>query len=484
MVNGVVSGLFSRINGAQSTQTGQQPGAPSGGMQNGPQGAVAASPTGTATDSSRPTSFDEPADRYGFTPNPLNLSQQDTTLLHMFAPQMAEGLDKGEADALAKAQVRAQLQGSPLVLAESFAKNPYAAQAMMQPQNRNVLGQWPTLAIRNNVDPKTLMGPNADYYVRLVATMEANRQRAELKMAPLPMPVGYQDVNGPYGQHAQVQLGGETPGKETEIIGQKLPTFSPEKGTDQATGKDVIKMLQTSPGGLPSGLGGGTLGTTSGGTGVPRTGGIGTVVGAPVDMGYPKQSPENEKAGTFATMLRSGMQNAIKMESNKVYFTPYERTVIINGIASEGGGGVIPGSEALSQYLSQNAVTKFSPEKAEYLASVLPMIQASVHQIGGVRITPGGIRADFDKLVPLNGDDKSAYAQVMRNREGLYRSTLNSAGPAANSPLMPDLGEDVATYRAGETPSWLSGGSNSTIAPFADAAKEARYQQYLKARRK
>lgn len=395
-------------SGSQSTQTGQQPGGATdtggSGVTTGPQGAVAASPPNAGSDN------------YGFMPN--SMSQQSREIIGALAPNMLKGIDEGDKSALGAAQIRSQLPGSPLVALQSFASNPQAGKALLRPENANIIRQWPALAQRNGVNPQDM----SDYNVRLVATLEANKARAQLSLPLLPMPVGYRDVEGPYGEHSQIQMGGETPGKESEITGQKPPTFTGEKGHDIATGKDTLQMVQTSPGGMPSGLSGADRGASTG------AGGVGSLQGPSIDMGYPAPSSENVKQAGFAEVFQNGLKGMRKQEANGFQLSPSMRAQLIDIAVNED-------DSATHNFISQELLAhRKDPQFQSYMAAMAPVIQAASHDQSGARLNSTTIRSNLEGMIPIDVKNKDAM-DIMEGTRNSFQKAMNvGAGPLAFSP--------------------------------------------------
>jgi hypothetical protein len=392
--------LGQALSGNQSPQNGA--GGSSAGIENGPQGSVSAD--------SQPD--------YGFQPS--NLSQGSRRAIGMLAPEMLKGMDEGDASALGAAQLRSQLQGSPLSVIQAFAGNPNAADALAQPQNAQWLARWPMLARKWGYDPKDMSNIN----VQLAATQEANQQRATLKLPPLPMPVGYKDVNGPYGEHGQVQIGGETPGKETEVTAQKPPSYEAQKGYNTKTGQNTVSMLQTSPGGLPSGFGG-----PQG----PRqpSGGVGAV-GSPTDVGYAPPSTENIKQVGFAEVMQNGLKGMRALESKGFQLSPSERAQLIDVAVNEDAG-------VLHNWTSQELLAhKQDPYFKQYMASMMPVIQAVSHDQSGARLNPTTIRSNLEGIIPVDVKDTDAMKTINGTRDSFQKAMNVGAGSAAFTPEFKD----------------------------------------------
>jgi hypothetical protein len=366
--------------------------------------------------------------------------------------------DKLNADILQHQNEVKKLQAAPREAeAENIVTSPDPARLLMG--NPNYMAGWkafaPMIADQNGkpldpLDHKNMTPEN----IRVAATMARNQIRATYGGEPLPMPAGYRPMYGPNGQFGQMQVGGkEGSGSIKELSQQQPPGYTPEISTDFA-GHKTAAMLQTKPGGAPA-FGGPGVANGSMRPSVPS--GVGSVAGAGIPVGNAPPTPETNSAATVADAMRTGMQSAIKMEQGPkpVRFSPYEATLILNGISSEGGGSIVPGYGALSEYLSEKGQSNLSPEKQQYLAAVLPMVEAKITGMPRERVNEGTIKAAFDQLVPRDTTDAAGMAQINQNRESTYRSRLGAAGQSATTPLQPGLQADFAAYSSGSKPSWL-----------------------------
>ena len=104
---------------------------------------------------------------------------------------------------------------------------------------------WQMLAKKYGLDPTKDFNDNA---VRQVFAAHANTLRTALNEPMGEMPDELQDLPGANGQLLQQS---KITGKKTEVVGQKLPTYTMEKRWNPVTGRDEGVMVQTSPGGAP-----------------------------------------------------------------------------------------------------------------------------------------------------------------------------------------------------------------------------------------
>jgi hypothetical protein len=389
---------------------------------------------------------------------------------------------KLNADRLADFNNRQKLAAAPSEAAlMDIVTSPHPERMIMNNAATHIPG-WqafaPTIARPNGkpIDPSDpqQMTPDA---VRAAAITAINTSRARYGGEIMPMPPEYKPLYGPNGQFGQLQLGGkEGSGTIKELSQQQAPGYTPEISTDPNTSQKQATLLQTKPGGLPAFGGPGGGGMPGGNGTVPRGtgGGVGSV-GAPVNVGFAAPTPETEHMATVADTFRTGMQNAQKMEQGPkpVKLTPLQMTVILNGISSEGGGKIIPGVEALGAYITQKTGESLPPNVQQYLASILPMVEAKISTVPRERINEGTIESAFKQLVPTAATDSAGMDQITRNRESIFRSQLSGAGSSAMSSLHPGLRDDVAAYRSGGKPEWLSGSS----APITKTIGGVTYEQ-------
>lgn len=216
------AGLLPGSNGAGA----QNQGGPTGGTQNGPQGAVGA-PQGAFTPSTGSA-----LGMLGFSPEQLgalSLGRGDDPL------KTATGLQDYQ---LKQRQIQAQ---GPLNLAESVASDPNADQIIRN--NPSLQQQWVQLAPRLGLDPfKDLTPENA----RRVATFGYNQVAGQAGLPPKPMPDHQQTIPGALGSIYQrdpltnklTQVKGEEPLKD--VIGANgLPT---NLRASQAEGKQPFNQ--------------------------------------------------------------------------------------------------------------------------------------------------------------------------------------------------------------------------------------------------
>lgn len=400
MYQALAQGMLGQTqSGQQQTQTGQQPGGPTGGVQNGPQGSVA----GTAS----------PSGLTGLSPGTL-------TAMEMLRPGGDPLKAAIEGQNFQRTQQQLQAQG-PLNLIDTVFNSPNPSRVLMM--NPSLMAKWPQVAAQLGIDP---VKGFTDDNVRRGLAMAGNNLRGSVGLPAKDYPNQLQDIEGPYGQHIQKDL---VSGKETEVTGQKPPTYSPEKGYDLKTGQNTVTMVQTSPGGLPF------PGSAANGQ---RGGGVGSV-GQPNDVGYTAPTAPDLKAGMFASEMRSGMNTLTKMENNGFTLNPRTRALVINAATSEDEG-------AIKQLASQEFLMHMSKDDQTYVSALMPMLQAAGHDQSGARLTTSQIRQNIESLLPIDVKNKDAMAQVRENRQGFYMGLLGQAGSAAQLPQYRNtLGSDLRT---------------------------------------
>ena len=111
-----------------------------------------------------------------------------------------------------------------------------------------------------------------------------------------------------------------------------------------------------------------------------------------------------------------------------------------------------------------------TPQEQTYVAALMPMLQAAGHDQSGARLTTCQVRQNVESLLPIDVNNREALDQVRQNRQGFYTGLLTQAGAAAQLPQYKNtLGSDL---KNAQQP------SQGSVAPFNDAAKEARYQAW------
>ena len=167
--------------------------------------------------------------------------------------------------------------------------------------------------------------------------------------------------------------------------------------------------------------------------------GIGTQASAPVDLGYEKPNADNYKAANFANYARTNVALMKQMEDSGYRMSPSIRTAVIDAAVNEDGGKV-------AQLFSQEFLAhRLSPEDTQYMAALMPVLQASGHSMSGARLTQSQMRTNFESLIPVDSKDPGYLGTVAANRAHLYNGLLAQAGSAVHAPEFEGtLGSDVA----------------------------------------
>lgn len=401
VLGNVYGNLLGDSGGQSPTQTGQQPGGGTGGSQSGPQASVQGQQNN---------------------PQMTNaLSARDSTLLGLLDPEALKGAAAAQDYQIKQKQLQAQ---GPLNLIDSAFYSDRPATMVMN--NKNLISQWPQFAQQLGVDP--VKGFN-DENVRRALAMAGNNVRGMAGIAPKEYPAQLQTIAGPNGQVLQRD---SVTGKDTEAVGQKLPSFALEKRWNPATGKEEGMMVQTSPGGSAApaaALGGAPMRGAPGASTVPgATGGLGQQASAPIDLGYQKPSDPQLKAAMFGSEMRGGMQKVDELEKRGVTLSPSTRAAFINAATSEDSGIT---HQFIGQWLLAH---KLSNDEQTYMSAMMPLLQAAGHDQSGAKLTTGQIRQNLESIIPLNTSNKELMEQVNTNRQGFYVGLLGQAGSALQLP--------------------------------------------------
>lgn len=184
--------------GSQPTQTGQSPGGPTGGVQNGPQGAV-----------SQPSALDTIGN-----PSRLSADARMDRLTALMSGKSLLEVDKNAAGAeeaqrtnmIARAKLQFEAPGSIPSILKAFSNlSPDAAAAALD-NNPQLKAQYAGFAKQNGFDSWDKSK------IPLVAALEYNKAGAQLGMS-VPVPKQYKTVQQGLGQSYQVEEGGAEPGK-------------------------------------------------------------------------------------------------------------------------------------------------------------------------------------------------------------------------------------------------------------------------------
>jgi len=392
--------------GAQSNS------APTGGIQNGPQGAVS-TPSGGVM---------------GFTPSTLGalaLLRGDDLL------KTAEGVQNYQ-----KTQMQLQAQG-PLNLAESVMSDPNADQIIRN--NPSLQQQWMALAPKLGLDPfKDLTPANA----RRVATFGYNQIAGIAGLPAKPMPVQLQNQN--LGQGEVGQINPLTGKKEGDLVERQTPTFSLVDKYDPATQTTTKVPVQTGGYGMQG------VGPTGGAVGIGAPGKGGPAQAPGYNTGYKPPSDAELKAAMFGSEMRSGLATMQKMEQQGFELSPKARAIAINMATDESSSGLLHhvlGSLAPQMISQELARHGLSDKEQTYIAAMMPMLQAAGHDQSGARLTTAQIRQNVESMLPIDVKNKEAQAQVNANREGFYKGLLSQAGSAVYNPMYANtLGADLKHF--------------------------------------
>jgi hypothetical protein len=334
-----------------------------------------------------------------------------------------------------KQQAQLQAQG-PIALADTVRTSPNAATIIRS--NPSLQSIWFKNAPALNIDPYAGLSPsnpNADANARAVATFSRNQLAGSVGLATVEMPDPLQNLYGPNGQLLQRD---PITNKETEVVGQKLPTYAMQDlGYDTQTGQDRRQLMVTSPGGSPAP---GAPGGSGGGAG---GGGLGTFVG-PQIAAYKPPTAENIKSAGFASALRGALGTMRDMEGQGYALSPSDRAQLIN-VASDEDPGL------LHQWVSQELLShKLDQQGQTYLTATMAAVQALSHDQSGARLNGSTIRSNLESAIPIDVKNRQAMQQIEQFRNGYYKDTLMGAGPVAMTPAFNDtLGSDLRTMQSG-----------------------------------
>jgi len=405
----------------------------SGGIQNGPQDAVAGTssappmlsygiPQGTQT------APPAPASTYaGASPGSFMSGGTQRALAILTGKYDPVNTERGIFENQ-KQQAQLQAQG-PMDLADSVATSPDADKLIQS--NPSLAKQWIGLAPQLGLNPYRDLTPDN---ARAAARLAYNNLAGQVGLPAKPMPETYTNLYGPNGQLLQRE---NSTGKETEVVGQKLPTYAMQDlGYDTQTGQDRRQLMVTSPGGSPAP-------GAPGGSGGAGGAGLGSFVG-PQIAAYKPPTAENIKSAGFASALRGALATMRDMEGGGYALSPSDRAQLIN-VASDEDPGL------LHQWVSQELLShKLDQQGQTYLTATMAAVQALSHDQSGARLNAGTIRANLESAIPIDVKNKQAMQQIEAFRNGYYKDTLVGAGPVAMTPAFNDtLGSDLRTMQSG-----------------------------------
>jgi len=402
-------GLYRRI---MSPQGSPAPGTQQAGAQN--VGGVA---PGVGNGPQASVSYQPPQGNVPEVP-PLPFSPETMQAVGMLAPEMAKGLSEGQAANRAAREDAINRNAMALQPAVDELKNVISSPAPQRllMNNQMYMAAWRANAPRLGLDPAEPANMTPDN-IRAVATLAHNdlAARSYGKIPTLPMPTKWRQVDVGYGGTQQVNdLTGETkPG-----LGREIPTATQEKVT-LPDGTQVLRSIPTGGmdvSGRPLALSGGNAGAT----GAPPAGGR--------NLGMAPADAEAKKAAQFANYMIPALKSLNRIESSGYVLPPAARSMIINAATSEDTG-------ALHSLLQQESLKHLLGEKGqEYMAALMPVLQAAGHSMGGARLTAGQMRANFESIVPVDTNNANAMQEVNQNRESYLRGLVASSGAAAYAP--------------------------------------------------
>jgi len=425
----------------QGQQAGaQQMAGRTGGIQNGPQDAVA----GTSTAPSMLSyGIDQgggaapaPASSYaGGSPGGFTMPSPQT-MAGLEYLKMGAGGAGDPIGAMVKAQEyqRNQAQfawaNDTSVQGEAFlremATSPNAPQILKN--NIQSLGPvWAQAAFAAGRDPNDMSAHN----VNMVAASLYARKAVPIGMAPVSAPTHWTQQGIGEGGTQQVNLDtGETkPGisrQEPTKVGER---WNPETNQTEA----VFQQFAPNPGGGAAGgaAGGGAPGRSAGGGG-PMT----------VPVGYKAPTDPELKSAMFASEMNSGLKTVQKLEAQGIKLPPNVRTAMLDAAASDNDGVV-------HQFMSQEMLShKFTPEQQTYMQALMPILQAFGHSQAGARVSLSQMRTNMEGVVPIDPSNKEDLQQVMANRHGFYVGALSQANSALQLPQYAGLKGELAKAQA------------------------------------
>jgi hypothetical protein len=403
-------------SGAQAGGGGQ-----SGGIQNGPQGAVGATPA-AANDPLGPL---------------IDTRRIQANAHYASAMALAEGKDPNAP--IAVAQKINEDANKDLIERTKVSLSPQADLVKQMISDPNI--DSTILANAANGNPvmlqhymkyAPLVGADAKKIDALSAKRAAiayfNAEIAAKSMGsidPIPMPNPLQKGRGSQGQPMYFDPTGEK--APTLEAGASANSYQLEKSYDPQSGRNVGNLVQTGGGAMGWGGGGGQsrpTGSASGSGSAPA--------GTGVDLGMAAPSEANIKQVGFADTLLKSMGTIRALEAKGVALTPTQRAQVIR-IATDGGdAGWFPG---LNQWTQQEALKhNLGPDAQTYLAAMMPVIQAVSHDQSGARLNEGTIKSNLESVMPVDVKNTKAMSQINSTRESWMKTTALGAGSAAYSP--------------------------------------------------
>lgn len=350
---------------------------------------------------------------------------------------------KDQQGALELQQKQRQQQISPSINVLKSVASAGNADQLIQ-NDPELSARYAELAPHMGLDPnpKTLIPENG----RAFGALAHNLLQGSAGGTPMDMPKIYDVVPGPGGQNWIVERGGTGPPKVEGS--QMLPDYDLVQGTDPATGAKTVTPVLRKPGGANAPLGainaaqhGATPNTAPSAPGTvrrvpitsavnaPRGGGVGQAT-APTSVlnNYEKPSDTELKVATLANYARSNLPVMQQMEASGYRMSPTVRAAVINAATSDDPG-------KLSQWMSQEMLAHaLSDKDLQYMAALMPFLQAAGHDMTGARLTTGQMRTNFESTIPVASNDPKYLSTVANNRQQLYAGLLAGSGNAALQP--------------------------------------------------
>ena len=348
---------------------------------------------------------------------------------------------KDQQGALELQQKQRQQQISPSINVLKSVASAGNADQLIQ-NDPELSARYAELAPHMGLDPnpKTLIPENG----RAFGALAHNLLQGSAGGTPMDMPKIYDVVPGPGGQNWIVERGGTGPPKVEGS--QMLPDYDLVPGTDPATGAKTMTPVLRKPGGANAPLTAinaalhGAQTPTVPSTGRPAinvpsavnaapTGGVGQPTGPTATLNsYEKPSDTELKVATLANYARSNLPIMKQMEAAGYRMSPTVRAAVINAATSDDPG-------KLSQWMSQEMLAHaLSDKDLQYMAALMPFLQAAGHDMTGARLTTGQMRTNFESTIPVASNDPKYLSTVANNRQQLYAGLLAGSGNAALQP--------------------------------------------------
>lgn len=333
------------------------------------------------------------------------------------AEKSSRDLQLGTAQALVKPK---------LELLDQVTKSDQSAAMVRASQPLTQL--WNQAAPKYGVDPNQMTDAN----VRRVMSARRNELASWAQLPTEAPPVQMVETTGPYGYRGQKN---PVTGEEKQVQGREMPTFTTKPVWNPATNTNREVPIQTGGWGMtgtnPVSGRTSTVGAPGKGINAPTVApNAGQQPSGPpgVDLGYKPPDDTNLKSAMFASEMRSGLEKVRQLESQGYTLKPSERALFINIAASHD-------SNVAMQLIGQEVLArKLSPESQQYMAALMPMLQAVGHDQSGARLSEYQIRQNLESVVPINAKDQAGLAQINKNRDGFYTGVLTQAGSAVQLP--------------------------------------------------